>query len=308
MITYLLLFLVFFIGIITSYEDFKYTKIRNKWILFGLVGGAVIYLFALAYKLMPLHFLYILLINTLISLLIGVIFWYFDWWSAGDAKLFMIFAWLVPVQAYSRAALPIFLSFVILVNTFIFFVFALFAQSFFFLVDKVIFYLKMEKEKRRNNLRIFYNKISFEAKHNILKHLRTFSGIILLYIFFQIFRLEMGDSLIDLKWLQLVSFLFAVIIGFLWQKIFKRNWVLILLIIGLFAYGIIKFIFSDMERLNILFFINNFLSFIIIFLLTNWLGYYVKSTEKKPIHFAFWLFSGVILTIIFQGSILRLLH
>ena len=133
---YLFLVPIFIIGFITSFEDFKYGKIRNKWIKIGFMWGFVI--FGL-YTLWNLFFLFLqyleiaprsvflfrfsylgeVLLNTSIALLVGFLMWYWNIWSAGDAKLFVLFSFLLPLRFYSNTYLSYFPSFALLINIFV---------------------------------------------------------------------------------------------------------------------------------------------------------------------------------------------
>jgi len=124
---YLLLFFlpgILLFGAITSYEDWKYGKIRNKWVLAGLIYtfamlGIVISLLILSSQ--PINFGYIsdYFINLIIAFLFSYALWYSKMWAAGDAKLFTMYAALLPLTVYSRGYIKYFPSFTLLVNTFV---------------------------------------------------------------------------------------------------------------------------------------------------------------------------------------------
>jgi Flp pilus assembly protein protease CpaA len=142
---YLFLPMIFLIGLITSYQDFRYGKIKNKWIILGLAWGLGIYLFFLVWGLISepiISFSYIfkVFINSFIALIIGYLLWYFNLWSAGDAKLFALFAFLLPLEYYWRTALPYFPSFVLLINIFI-------PVLVFYLIKYFVFLVKLLTEK-----------------------------------------------------------------------------------------------------------------------------------------------------------------
>ena len=110
------LIVLVFLGIITSIEDFKYNKIKNIWIVLGLIIG-------------------ILLINVdnlsnfVISIFLGYFLWHFRLWSAGDAKLFMVYSLLIPTEFYNLGRVNYFQSFTLLFNTLIpLFLFLLFTN------------------------------------------------------------------------------------------------------------------------------------------------------------------------------------
>jgi hypothetical protein len=119
------LILIAVIGITVSFEDIKFGRVRNKFIVKGLIAGLIGYLLLLAFALLS-HRLKIIYFrdafrNICVSWLIAYFIWYAGLWSAGDAKLFMLFSFLLPLEYYGDHN-PIFFfpSFILLVNAFIF--------------------------------------------------------------------------------------------------------------------------------------------------------------------------------------------
>lgn len=126
-VDYIFLPALLFISVIAAYEDIKLGKIRLKWIKFGLVYSISAYslfyllvVFNVAYY-GGVNFLYIksLLVNALISLIVAYLLWKLGAWAAGDAKLFIIYSLLIPLEYYSKGYLPHFPSFALLVNIFL---------------------------------------------------------------------------------------------------------------------------------------------------------------------------------------------
>ncbi|MDD2753120.1 MAG: prepilin peptidase [Candidatus Portnoybacteria bacterium] len=149
-----LLPMLFFIGLVTSYEDIKYNKIRNKWITLGLYWGlGALFLFLVWYFLAPsltafyhskilklpadapltvytfnLPFLLKSFLNFIVAAVVSFIMWKANSWAAGDAKLFIVYSLLIPLFHYQKSYLPVFPSFVLLVNIFlVFWVYFLFS-------------------------------------------------------------------------------------------------------------------------------------------------------------------------------------
>ncbi len=114
---------ILLLGVITSYEDIREGKIRNKYVL-----SAFIFAFLLN-SLMFLGFTgdtgiyegyYLaLILNVVIALLVGFALWMFDMWTPGDAKLFSAYAALMPLTTYQLGYVNYFPSFTLLGNTFI---------------------------------------------------------------------------------------------------------------------------------------------------------------------------------------------
>src|SRR3989339_395355 len=105
--------IIFLIGIVASIEDIRTGKIRNKWIIFGLVYGIIIYtmLFFWNELTLPISFvwerifnlnpvaminikegfLWKLGLNSSLSLLFGFLLWREGVVAAGDVKLYFVF-------------------------------------------------------------------------------------------------------------------------------------------------------------------------------------------------------------------------
>jgi len=118
------------LGIITSYEDIKLGKIRNRWIIAALVFSVAMNII-LFLKTGELYWAAILAINFLISVLLSFALWSFGFWSAGDAKLFIAYSALIPAAAYSRSDFDFFPSFYLFLNTIVPYFIFLLAKSIF---------------------------------------------------------------------------------------------------------------------------------------------------------------------------------
>ena len=259
-INYLFVFLVIIIGLATSWEDIKFGKIRNKWILLGLAGGIALQAAALAGGFLPTDLIFSGLLNALIALLVGYLLWYFDLWAAGDAKLFFVFALLLPLSYYSRTYLPFFPSFALLVNTFVPVLLFLLAQSIFFLFKK--FFISNDSKISKKNFSIIaIRQKLLGVKDNLWRNRVKYAKVT-------------------------IGFLLILIVYFIF-----KNWFLGKAKIGFFA------LIS-----------GSMLFFVVFGLARSIISFYIKSVDKKHLHFAFWLFLGAILTLLFQGSLLSLIY
>jgi len=98
----LLLFLIpliLFLGIITSYTDIREGKIRNRHLLIALLYFAVAIIVYNLTGFLKESYDYFQLIyigaNLLLALVFGAVLWISGFWTAGDAKLYAIFAMIV---------------------------------------------------------------------------------------------------------------------------------------------------------------------------------------------------------------------
>jgi len=209
--------LLFFIGIITSYEDIKCGKVRNKWILLGLIWGLIIIIFFFVWYFVAspitryyyfeiqnlpdnspapvftvsLVYLWRVILNVVIALLIAFLMWRFNAWAAGDAKLFVVYALLLPLTYYWKSYLPYFPSFVLLINIFIPIFLYLLIVSFIYYLKFI--YLRLTKaDKRDSSLKnnqarekTDKKKSIWEKTKSIVDMLLCFIGIFLMFGLFQ---------------------------------------------------------------------------------------------------------------------------
>ena len=112
------------IGLLTSYSDIKYGKIKNRQVLIGLAYALILYLFLFVYgwgvlrQVTNVKYLGELIINAVVAIVFGYILWYFNLWAAGDAKLFLIYALLIPLEFYAKDYISFFPSASLLIDTF----------------------------------------------------------------------------------------------------------------------------------------------------------------------------------------------
>lgn len=113
-------------GIWTSKSDITFGKIKNKDLICFLVLGFTSYiiLFILAGEgelLNSTMRVYIknFSVNFFISAVISYLIWHFGLWTAGDAKLYITFSFLIPLNFYSSGYLEYFPGLILLINVFL---------------------------------------------------------------------------------------------------------------------------------------------------------------------------------------------
>lgn len=112
---------ILFIGVLSFFVikgDIEHKKIKNKLILVGFLGGFLLFLLGLTFGFIRVSYLGDVFMNVFLSLLVAYIFWLFSFWPAGDAKLFILFSFLLPLHFYWKSYLPFFPSIIFLVNIF----------------------------------------------------------------------------------------------------------------------------------------------------------------------------------------------
>lgn len=111
--------LIFLLSIAIVRDDIKEKKIKNKILLTGFLLGAVVYLGGLIVGVIDFTYFGSVLLNAVIGLIVGYSLWNLNLWPAGDAKLFSLFVFLLPLYYYWKSYLPLFPAFSLLVNIFI---------------------------------------------------------------------------------------------------------------------------------------------------------------------------------------------
>jgi hypothetical protein len=307
--------LIFLIGIIVSYEDFKEGKIKNKWILLGFLYGTFIYFIFFLLKILDVysHFdfsrIFLLpsfsfflktLINAILSFIIGYLLWYFDIWAPGDAKLFFLFSLLLPLKYYWRTALPFFPSFVLLINTFVPLLIFLFLINFYF-IAKQIFQISQTKVKIKKILINFKIKV----RKNFINYLKISIGILIISLLFQIINSDIRKQFNQEDWKWISIFLIIFLLEKIFGKFLMKTLILFFLFLGLFFYSVIEwFIWHKRIILQFPVFFKNSVLFMVIFFIISKILSESSAHEKKNLPFAFWLLLGVIITMLLKGSIL----
>ena len=252
---------IIFLGIITSYEDIKKGKIKNKWIILAVAYTIFIYLLiTINYQIndIPIRLSYFVELGlmSIFSLITGFVIWAVGLWTAGDAKLFFAFSILIPLSTYKYGHIPYLSSTNILVNTF--------TPLFIILAFMLMF-------KTNLNQKIFYLKKSFEPK-------QIFSLLVFLFAFIWIMNLFF--SLINFQPDYFVSIIFLFLVIIILEKLIPvRLFVIVLIISGLrLLFDKTAITFSS---LKFLFFI--WISFIILRFFILYLGYSIltKNVDIK---------------------------
>lgn len=224
MLNYFLLPVVFLLGIVTSFEDFRFGKIRNKWtgsaILYALIVYYVFFFDSWLNGVFDSVFFSAVLVNVVISVLVGYFLWHFNLWSAGDGKLFMAFAFIVPLTFYSVGGFEFFPSFTLLFNTFIPLGIVLFVKSL-----------------TKSNLKTSFPQIKHDfSVVGVVKLLISVVGVywFVSFVFFFVNH-------------ELLRYVLVLLIIFVLREYFKKSYVYISL-----AFLVVRAIFSNIFSLQFL--------------------------------------------------------
>lgn len=308
---YVFLPVLFLVGIVTSYQDIKYGKIKNKWIVAGLVWGLGIYSASYLWIFIGDHsiflpkasnyisYLYLnyALINALISLAIGYGSWYFDMWSAGDAKLFFIFSLLLPLTYYSRTYLAFYPSFALLLNIFIPVLIYLLLHNLFLAFGDI-----PKKSLSFRNSGSLLRRIRAYLATNYLALLKSLITFSLIIFSIQVIYLMISGSTSQYRWWYSVLVLLPFAASRFLRQVLKDNFVF-----GLFITIFTVFLATNNLSVTIRILMmmkKSFIFFIIFPLAALTFSYSEKSSRQQEIPFAFWIFMGAIITMLLKGSLL----
>ena len=133
---HLLLAPLVWLAVTTVSEDLRFGRIANRRLGIALGAGALAYLLLALLELGGgelwlrsgdihasgpaggWHWLAGVGLNLGVGLAVAILLWLFGVWAAGDAKLFAVYAFLVPPACYTRSYLPSFPALPLLVNVF----------------------------------------------------------------------------------------------------------------------------------------------------------------------------------------------
>ncbi len=175
------------IGVVCGYTDIKYGKIKNACILIGLAWVLIVYILLGVYSFFYLgqmeNITYFgkMLLNGFITLIIGYLLWHFRLWTAADAKLFTLYALLIPLEFYSKSYFPYFPSFLLLINVFI--------PLFLLLTIKALIFGFKELLKTLRDFKKLFGKESLkEIKTGLINSARVYTVFILIFVILQLLR------------------------------------------------------------------------------------------------------------------------
>lgn len=240
---------IFGFGILTSLEDIREGKIKNKYIIIALAFALIINFNNIF---VGQSYFFATLINFAISFLVGVLLWHFHFWTAGDAKLFFSYGFLIPLSVYSYRYFYYFPSLELLINTYIVIMFAIVANLL----------IKTDAKEKVHIL-----KSSFDKKNLIEMFFITFGFSWLLSVFLGIFGIEL-------------NFFIILIILIILRRVIEKSYIFKLSIIVSIAR--VFFDYSNIVTLSFLFnFSLGYLFFIIAIQFFQSLGSFIFTKPLK---------------------------
>jgi Flp pilus assembly protein protease CpaA len=162
---------IFLLGSVTSYEDWKYGIIKNKWIIFGSVYG-VLHCFYLFFSTDFLNYFIQFSISLVFVFIFSFLMWKYDLWGAGDAKLFSVFFASLSLAVFDGSSFNFLLPLKFLAYTFV---------SAFFYVSAYLLLFGFKKKNREK----FLKNIKKNKYKRFLKNLSvSLAVLICINIFF----------------------------------------------------------------------------------------------------------------------------
>ncbi|MCG2718331.1 MAG: hypothetical protein L6408_05795 [Nanoarchaeota archaeon] len=210
------------LGILTSYTDIKHGKVKNKHLFFALLYGIIAYTIIIFINLGYVRIDYFteLTINCTFALVVGFIIWYVGLWTAGDAKLFFTYSFLIPLSTYRYGYVPYFSSTNILINTLI--------PMFLFLLAVLLF-----KTSLRQKAYFFKNAFKPKRVLQLVIFLFAFGWIITLL--FCLFKIPPDYFLMIL-----ILFIFMTLL----EKVVSINIFKIVIVISILRFALDRSIYS----------------------------------------------------------------
>ena len=101
----LLMSIILVLGIVVIVTDFHAGVIKNKVLLVAIVFGVIINSIYITF--FAKNFLLVYLLNWFAVSLISVLLYAFRFWAAGDSKLMITLAFLIPARYYENSLLLI---------------------------------------------------------------------------------------------------------------------------------------------------------------------------------------------------------
>jgi len=312
-----LLFLpmICFLGIVTSWEDFFTSRIRNKWVAIGLIYAFAIYILSLIFYHLSLNldisfitslkniFSCLLwnfdkwCINLIISIIVAYSLWYYKMWGAGDAKLFITYVALIPMSQYQIIYFNYyFASLFLLLGIFI-------PVTLFLILRSIIYFAK------RVNFEEIRNKAPKSLKDKLFKLdkpqlAKTIFGFFVLFLFFRILRQDFQNLLSKIIPSEIILnqntlMLITLIVFRSLSRIFRKNlkFVSIIFIALMIYLGFKMFYLQEQFVLNMAGIFGRVILIMILFpIFRKIIGIHSEEIVQKTMPFAIWLFLGALIT------------
>jgi len=299
--------LILGVGFVTAYEDIKSSRIDNKWIIAGLAYSFLAYsaigaFFALSsHKIFPAVWsnavFYLVMnldkwaINLLFSTLTAYLLWHFKMWGAGDAKLFICYAALIPIGQYSRFYFSgYFASFLLLLAIFI-------PATVFLFLRAAVYFIKRFDAGKTREMAVGFIKAKL-VKSEAARSGKVILGFFIFLLFFRILAVILAGSIS--KFLPNWDILLVVsLFGFRQlSRFFRRHAdIMVAVFIASIAFIACKALYL---REGFILEMGGLLRSVLVLMILLPLfrkvtDLYVEATARETTPFALWMFVGALL-------------
>jgi hypothetical protein len=246
---------IIILGVVTSFEDIKLGKIRNRhlvWALaYGVLANIILFVYSVINKSVNYAYFFELFTAAIISLILGFILWRSKFWSSGDAKLYFTYSFLLPLSSYNLGYIKFMPSLTILINTFI--------------PLAIISFSK-----------VFINS-DFKEKKNVLKSMLKPNSIISYLLFtFSVFWIPQLLGYLGINFSVVEVMLLAALFSSAVNKIFQKKVIFIMIIISAARLFLDRSVYS-------LQFLKSFLIFSVLFMI---LRNFLVELGKKALSYS----------------------
>lgn len=219
--------MILFLGVVTSYTDIRFGKIKNIWIMLAFLYVFIVYSIILMYLwffgiAIDDTFFFNMFLNLVIAAVIGIMFWLNTYWSAADAKLFIAFCALVPLSTYQFNYVAFFPSANLLLNSLILIFVVLGFQM--IIQSRPRHYFKSIRDMFRPRTVLMLAVMIFIAlwlNSLFLRFLGTKINTILILLFIVLLMPVIGKNLVKYKVVSII--IFSIILIFDYRYIFSTQ-------------------------------------------------------------------------------------
>lgn len=286
LLEYIFFLAIIFIGLRTSWDDYKTGKIRNKYIIGGLVYGCIAFIVLGLFLNLGLGYLGKVVLNSVLALVIGYTFWNYRFWAAGDAKLFALFAFLLPLNYYTNGYLPYFPASAMLLNVFIIVFVYLVIRTLLALIWQAIKSIRLILNNKLSLKLVWQDKKKY-FKNNYKSVIHVFLLSLTAFLLIRLLSYQLVQFVPTSIFMVQMTFFIFMLMGYqLIDRLFeKKAWSVYLILIVILSYFLYSFFVSKIINLVD---IQNTLTLSAVFVLfykfgNKFLAWYHEKTEVYEI-------------------------
>ncbi len=239
---YLILLPAVYLGIVTSYQDWREGKIYNKHVLTGLIVGlgwlALVATF---------HFVYLegwdlvarvgpkILFTVALTLLVSFVLWWMNIWAAADAKMFTVYVVLLPLVLYYDDRLGYIVALTMMVNAYVV-AFVFISLDFLHRLVRVVGGIVGRKIKG-DSLGVDWSGVRARFWKNLGITVKVFFGFVFLLIAIRLMRRGLQSELETFVPLDKTTLFLLLFLAFRpLHALLENVWIFVLVLLGVGGY------------------------------------------------------------------------